>query len=189
MLKRLSAWLSRLSTGRVALAALVIFLVFTALVLPRQASTAEENSVAARSPDLSFYYSAGYLYRLAEAYGQAGRAAFVRTRFTFDVIWPLLYTFTLVTAISWAFGKAFSPGSPWQMANLAPVFGMLFDFLENISTSLVMLRYPQPTPVLDSLASVFTMLKWVTLSTSFVLLLAGGIVALWRRLSPAKKTL
>ena len=186
MLKRFSAWLRRVSTGWMALAALVIFLAFTALVLPGQASEAEANSGAAGTPDLSFYYSADDLYRWAEAYGEVGRAAYVRARFTFDLAWPLVYTFFLVTAVSWVFSKAFAADSPWQMANLAPVLGMLFDFLENISTSLVMLRYPQGTPVLDSLAAVFTALKWVLIAASFVLLLAGGILAVWKKLVPPK---
>jgi len=186
MLKSFSAWLRQVSTVWVALAALVFFLGFTALVLPGQASMAEANSGAAGSPDMSFFYSAEDLYRFAEMYGEQGRAAYVRARFTFDVVWPLVYTFFLVTAVSWVFGKAFAADNPWQMANLAPVMGMLFDFLENISTSLVMLRYPQQTVVLDTLASVFTMLKWTLIAASFVLLLAGGIVAVWRRLLPPK---
>ena len=175
--KRFSDWLRRISTGWVALAALVIFLLFTALVLPRQAAVSEAD---AGSPDTSFYYSPGDLYRMAEAYGEAGRAAYIRARFTFDVIWPLVYTFFLVTAISWVFGRAFPPDSAWQRANLAPVLGALFDYLENVSTSVVMARYPAQTAVVDTLAPVFTMLKWTSLGISFALLLAAIVVAAWR---------
>jgi hypothetical protein len=65
----------------------------------------------------------------------------------------------LVTAISWVFGRAFARDSTWQRANLAPPLGALFDYLENLSTSLVMLRNPARTPVVDVLAPVFTALK------------------------------
>jgi hypothetical protein len=178
---RLSGWLSRVSTGPVALVALVIFLLFTALVLPRQSRTAEAVSRGAGSPDTSFLYAAGDLYRMAEAYGAAGRAAYVRARFTFDVIFPLVYTLFLGTAISWVFARAFPPGSPWQRANLAPLVAALFDLLENASTSLVMARYPLKTPVVDALAPLFSLAKWVFVIGSFVLLFAGVVIAVWRR--------
>jgi len=179
MMIRFSRWLQRFSTGRVALIALLVFIGFSVLALPRQ-SRAQGSE--AGTPDLSLFYSAGDLYRWAEAYGEQGRHEYVRARFTFDVAWPLVYTFFLVTAISWLCAKAFEPASRWRVANLAPVMGMLFDFLENIATSLVMGRYPRPTPVLDSLAGVFTLLKWGFLAASFLLLAAALGVAVWRKL-------
>ncbi len=179
--KHISDWLRRVSTGWVALAALLIFLLFTALVLPEQAMRAEQETGSAVSPDTSLFYTSGDLYRLAESYGEQGRQAYIRARFTFDLIWPLVYTLFLVTAISWVFGKAFAPDSPWQRANLAPLLGALFDYLENLSTSLVMLRYPQQTVVVDMLAPLFTALKWSLLGASFILLFVGIVAALWRR--------
>jgi hypothetical protein len=178
--RQISGWLRRSSTGWVALSALIIFLLFSALVLPQQATKAEQETSGAASPDTSFFYSADELYRMAESYGEQGRQAYIRARFTFDLVWPVVYTFFLVTAISWVFGRAFPPDSPWQRANLAPLLGALFDYLENLSTSLVMLRYPDQTPVVDLLAPVFTALKWSLLGASFVLLVGGIVVAVWR---------
>ncbi len=180
MWKRLSDWIHRVSNGWVALSALIIFLLFTALVLPGQAARAETDTGDAGSPDMSFYYTTDELYRMAEAYGKDGRNAYVRARFTFDLIWPLVYTAFLCAGISWVNRRAFGPDSPWQRANLAPVLGALFDYLENVSTSLVMIRYPGETPVVDILAAVFTMVKWVFVNGSFVLLLVGVVVAVWR---------
>ena len=180
MAKRLSGWLYRISNGWVALAALVLFLLFSALVLPRQAARAEEDTGGTRSPDMSFYYSAGDLYQMAEIYGQQGRAAYVTARFTFDLIWPLVYASFLTTAISWLYEKSFTPGGWQQRANLVPVLGAVFDYLENLSTSVVMLRYPDQTAVVDNLAPVFTLLKWALIGGSFVLLLIGVITAVWR---------
>ena len=101
MWKRISDRLHQVSNGWVALSALAIFLLFSALILPGQAANAESDTGSAESPDTSFYYSAGDLYRMAEVYGEQGRQAYVRARFTFDVIWPLVYTIFLSTAISW----------------------------------------------------------------------------------------
>ncbi len=177
-----SKWISRISTSWVALSALLIFLLFTALVLPGQASQANAENGGAGSPDLSFFYTADDLYQMAESYGEQGRDAYVRARFTFDLVWPVVYTFFLVTGISWVYFRAFPPASLWQRANLVPLFGALFDYLENLSTSLVMARYPDLTPVVDTLAGYFTLVKWVLVTASFVILLFGIVILAWRRL-------
>lgn len=170
---KISEWMHRISTGRITFLALVIFLLFGALVLPAQSRQAEQASGGAGSPDTSFFYSAADLYQMAESYGEAGRAAYIRARFTFDLVFPLVYTASLATALSWLIRRAFKPGSAWQLANLAPVLGAIFDFLENISAALVMGRYPAQTPVAAWLAPVFTFIKWIFVGGSFALLVIG----------------
>jgi hypothetical protein len=180
MWRRLSAWISRVSNGWVAGSALAIFLLFTILVLPNQASGPDADAGDAGSPDLSLYYTAGDLYRMADAYGVAGRRAYVQARFTFDLVWPLVYTLFLCTGISWVNRRACGAESPWQIANLVPIVGALFDYLENLSTSLVMIRYPAETGVVAVLAGAFTLLKWLFVGGSLLLLLTGIVVGVWR---------
>ena len=186
MITRFSTWLHKESTTWVALAALVIFLLFMVLVVPRQAAKFERESGEAGSPDTSLIYTPTALYRLADAYGPEGRRAYVRSRFTFDLAFPLVYAAFLVTAISWLYERAFPVGSAWQYANLAPVLGALLDYLENTSASLVMARYPLRTPVVAALAPGFTLLKWIFVGGSFALLLIGAGVGLWRWVTGAR---
>lgn len=178
--RRISERLHRISTGWVTLAAVVVFALFTALVLPGQASPADTAAEAAGSPDLSFSYSTGDLYAMAKAYGPEGRAAYVRARYTFDVVWPVVYTAFLVTTISWLARRIASDNNLWQRANLIPLLAATFDFFENASTSLVMARYPARTPVIAILATVFTPVKWLFVTASLVLLLVFAFAALWR---------
>ena len=170
---RLSEWLHKVSTGWVVIAGLLIFGLFTALVLPKQAAQADATSADADTPDLSFYYSPQELYQMAEAYGETGRQVYVRVRFTFDLIWPFVDTLILVTSISWLTRRGFSHDSIWQRANLVPIWAMILDYFENISTSLVMLRYPARTPVVDFIAPFFTSIKWILVGGSFILLLVA----------------
>lgn len=182
MLRELSDRIHRLSTGRVAAAALLLFVLFTALVLPGQASSSAEATGEVGSPDLSFYYSADELYQMAERYGEDGREEYIRTRFSFDLVWPLVYGSFLCIAISWTFRKVFLRESVLQRANLVPVLAVGLDYMENLSTSLVMARYPSSTTVIDWLASLFTMAKWILVAGSFALLLAGFVAGGVRRL-------
>lgn len=172
MARKVSNWFYRISTGWVTLTTLVGFLLFMVLILPSQAAQAEEDMGSSSSPDTSFFYTPEELYQMAETYGSEGRQAYIRARFTFDLVFPVVYLAFLVTAISWVYDKAFAPGSLGRFANLLPALGALFDYLENVSTSLVMARYPNPTPAIAALAPLFTLTKWIFVGGSFVVLAA-----------------
>lgn len=175
-MRKLSAWLYQISKGWVALFAVAIFFLFMFIVLPGQAARAEAYSGDAGSPDTSFFYRPEALYEMAEAYGEAGREAYVRARFTFDLIFPLVYGSFLTFTIGWFLGKALAEGSRWRLFNLTPVLGVIFDLLENSAASLVIGLYPQRLTAIAWLASVFTLVKWIFVYGSFVVLLAAIVV-------------
>ncbi len=179
MARKISERLYRFSNGWVALIGLLVFAGFIGLVLPAQAIQAEAYTEGIGSPDGSFFYNAERLYRMAEAYGPEGRAAYIRARFTFDLIWPLAYLLFFATGISWVYAKAFAPGSPWRLLNLFPLLGAIFDYLENLGAATVMARYPAPTPLVDVITPIFTSIKWFFVNGSFVVLGLGICVALW----------
>jgi hypothetical protein len=182
MLIKLSDRITRITNGKIALVCLVIFLAFTIIVLPAQSSKARLYNGTAGSPDTTFFYTAGDLYKTAEAYGQLGRNEYIKARFTFDLIWPLVYLAFLTTAISWLYHRLDLSGELWKRVNLVPIFGVLFDYLENISTSIVMARFPSPTPIISSLAPIFTFVKWILMGCSLLLLLYGSVMVLWKLL-------
>ena len=188
MITKISYWLHRISTGRMALLCLVVFLIFSALVLPTQSSGKDDQSRDLRIPDLSFYYSAEDLYQMAESYGDEGRQAYIKARFSFDIAWPAVYAAFLCTSISWVLKRTFKTESILQIGNTLPLLGVLLDFLENISTSVLMSRFPKPTPLIDVTATYFTMLKWVFVAGSFLLLIAGLSKGIVKRLGTRRSS-
>ncbi len=178
-MKTLSHFFHNLSTGWATLAALVVFTLFVALVLPTQTPDAATKAIGV--PDLAFYYTSQDLYRMADAYGEGGRADYIQGHFTFDVIWPLAYTTFLISALSWLTQRGFAESSSWQYVNLLPLLATLFDFLENASTSLVMYRYPTHLSMIAALAGIFTALKWVFVGMSFLALLIALGAGAWNR--------
>ncbi len=178
MLKSVSDKLFSIANGRVTLASLILFAVFIGYILPAQAAKAEAYSHSAGSPDSLFFYSAADLYQMAEVYGPEGRAAYVQTRVTFDMVWPLAYLFFLGAALSWSLGRALPAGNRWRLLNLFPVLGWLFDMCENLATSVVMLTFPKET-FFASLAPLFTPLKWFFVNGSFLILIPAFLAAWW----------
>lgn len=180
--RKLSRWLREGSTSWVALLGLLIFVIFLVWVLPNQAADAELARGDAPSPDTSFFYSPQDLYQMAGSYGPDGRSAYIRERFTFDLIWPAAYMFFLTTAISWSYARLFPPHSWLQRLNLVPLLAGLLDYLENLATSAVMWRFPDRIPLVPGLAPLFTLGKWVMIGGGFALLAAAGVVWIWRSL-------
>ena len=171
MLNRISQRIHQYSKSWLVLVSLLIFLLFIIFVLPTESKKSQSNTNSTASPDTSLFYNTSELYQMAEDYGAEGRAAYIRARFSFDLIWPIVYTIFLLTGISWLSQRTLSTASPFQIINLAPLFAIILDLLENISTSIVMDRYPQLTLLIDFLAPVFSALKWIFVIFSFLLLL------------------
>lgn len=183
-LDRAADWVCRRVSIWWALAGAAGFAVFLAVVLPRQAASSSAYTVRADAPDSSFIYRAADLYAAAEAWGPAGRSAYVSARVTFDVVWPLVYGLFLVITLAWLLARATAPHSRWRRLALLPLLVVLIDYAENFAAAVVMARYPARTPVLAELAPVFTAAKWLLLSVCFGLLpVAAGwaLVAVLRR--------
>jgi hypothetical protein len=185
-MKKLSGFFYRFSSGWITMAALVIFLVFSFLTLPAQTALTETYSHGAGSPDTSLFYSRLAINQMAERFGEEGRSAYLQARWTFDLAFPVIYTFFLVTSISFVFKRGVREGSFLKMFNLVPVAAMVFDFAENISASVVMAGYPTARIWAASLASFFTPIKWFFVTISMLLLVVGLILWLGRKISSSK---
>ncbi len=172
-LYRLSDWLYRLLANPYALiTSTAIFALFLTVVLPVMAGRLAAITGADISPDTSFIYNSEALYRMAETFGPEGRAYYIFSRFTFDIAWPIAYLLFLTTVVSFLFNENIR-FHRWRFINLIPLAGAIFDLLENSAASLVMYRYPLPTPVVAELTPIFTFLKWILIGLSFALLLLG----------------
>ncbi|NLN69992.1 MAG: hypothetical protein GX142_04305 [Chloroflexi bacterium] len=187
MLSRLSRWFLKISTGPLAMICLVVFLIFSSLILPDQNARAKAYAGDLGTPDTSLYYTAAELYRMAEGYGPQGRTAYIRARFTFDVVWPLVYLAFLVTALSWLINRAKLGKTSWVQLNLLPIASVIFDGLENGAAAIVMARYPQTTSVLDHLAGVFTLLKWLLTSACALAIVYLAFLILARYFKSSKQ--
>lgn len=182
-MKIISTWIGKISSTRLMILTLLLMAGFMIFVLPSQSEEAEGISGEAGSPDLSFFYLPQDLYQMAENYESEGREAYIRARWTFDLIFPLVYVAFLAVGISW-FSQRLS-GWPefWKFGNLLPVLGGLFDLMENTGASLTMAFFPDRQLIWPLLASISTPIKWCFVSTSFLVyfLLSGAALVQWIR--------
>jgi hypothetical protein len=177
-MKRWSQWWYRSVSGRVVAVATLGFLVFGALVLPAQAERTDVYAGDCRTPDTSLIYAPSDLEEAAECFGDEGREEYVVARATFDVIWPLVYGSFLCVALTALLRRLLADGSPLRLLNLAPWIGVAIDYVENLLTSIVMIRWPDPTPVAAALAPAATFTKWIFVGGSFLAVLVLVVPAL-----------
>jgi len=143
-----------LASGRLLGLATATFIVFLTVILPEEASRSTAYLGDDPTPDGSFSYSPSDLYDMARTYGADGRRYYIRSRFTFDIVWPLAYGWFLWTGIAY-FQQGLTDARV-KYAVLLPLLAVLLDFTENTSASVVMFLYPGRLPVLSHLVSVFT---------------------------------
>lgn len=137
---------------------------FMAFVLPLESATLRAFVGDTQAPDTRFFYNAATLMSIAEAFGEAGRRAYVLGRLRFDIVWPIVYgSFGYFSLKPWVRGRF----RPFVLA--LPWLAVAFDLCENSMVSWVFFRYPQAS-VFASVAGVMTVLKWVTLTTALSLI-------------------
>ncbi len=168
-----------LASARMLGLATATFILFLTVVLPEEASRNAAYFGDNPTPDGSFIYSASDLYDMASAYGATGRQYYIRSRFTFDIVWPLAYGWFLWAGIAY-FGRAITH-SRLRYVVVLPLIAVLLDFMENTSASIVMAFYPDRLPVLSQLVPLFTFGKWVVIGLSFTAFGLLAIVWLWKQ--------
>ena len=156
-----------------------VFFLFLLFVLPAEAARSTEYFGGVDAPDTQFFYTGDDLVRIASAFGAEGRAYYIRSRFTFDVVWPLAYGFFLWSGIAWL--KGLIGNRLFRYLPLIPVAAVLLDFLENSGASLVMYVYPARIPIITGLIPFFTTLKWLIIGVSFGLLAGLAVMAIIKR--------
>lgn len=146
-----------------------VFIIFIIFVLPQMTKYSNEVIGKFDSPDTSLIYSGSDLYNMAENYGESGRKAYITLRWTFDLIWPFVYTLFLLL---WTFKLLeYNLNKKWlRYVFILPVVSMGFDFMENIGSTIVMARYPLESGIIATLTPVITFIKWLTVLGSVLVL-------------------
>jgi hypothetical protein len=91
-------------------------------------------------------------------------------RWTFDIVWPLVYTVFLLSSIAY-FSKEIKYKHGVKLLYL-PLFAVLFDLLENINATIIMLLYPTRVDVFGYFLLLSSTIKWAAIYSSFGIVIA-----------------
>lgn len=147
----------------------IVFLLFTAIALPLISSYTAGVIGVSKSPDTSFSFQVSELYRIVQLYGKEGRTFYIVMRWTFDIVWPAIYTLFLVSAISYLAGAS-KTGFGYKVLYL-PLLAVTFDLLENIFATIIMAIYPTMIDSFVYALFISSIAKWIMIVISFILVI------------------
>jgi hypothetical protein len=181
MLDRISTKLHKHANGWLVLVFLLANLIFNAVLLPAGQAELRALSGGVGPIDLEYFYTPGEVYSMVASYGETGRATYRTFELTGDILYQLVYTGFFCLLISWLLQHGFAPHSPVQKLNVLPLALWLSDLFENLGIVSMLSVYPATPAPLAWMAAAFTLLKWLFIGTTLVVLLLGLVMALKNR--------
>ncbi|MEC9485637.1 MAG: hypothetical protein UMR38_07145 [Candidatus Izemoplasma sp.] len=145
-----------------------IFTLFILFILPAVSDIKMLLVGVSNSPDTNFNFYLDDFYNMLEQYGHKGRQFYILMRWTFDLIWPLVYTIFIVASI--ALLSKLTEINYKTNHYILPIMAILFDYFENILATIIMAIYPMTYNWLVYMLFVVSVLKWLTLSLAFIVM-------------------
>ena len=127
--------------------------------------------------DLQFFYTPEKVFGMIASYSPEVRAAYRIFELTGDIIYPIVYTLFFALAITWLFQRGFPSDSVIHRYNLVPFGAWLFDLFENLCIVSMLSVYPSTPAALAWASTIFTMIKWLFVIPTALLLLYGLVKA------------
>lgn len=156
-------------TGKQTIVIAIFFALFVLFALPFVSTLTTELIGVSESPDLLFSFDLSKLYQLRNSYGSEGRRIYIILRFTFDIVWPLIYALFLIS-LSLYLAKRVDLKYKHKVAYIT-LLAVFFDLCENILASIFMAIYPVKSDILGWLIMSSSMLKWSFISLAFLIVL------------------
>lgn len=145
----------------------ILFILFMILVLPYINRLMQDNLGQLSSPDTMLFYSAETFYSLLLAYGEAGRSLYILLRWTFDLIYPLIYGLFFLSVLTQLMlhNHKINKTILW-----IPLLAVVFDLLENTIATILMVNFPVRYNALVYILQIASALKWLMLLITIILI-------------------
>ena len=150
--------------------ALLVF--FNLVLFPGILSSGTHNLV---THDQLFWYTPQRAYEIMDAYPPEFLRFAVIGYFMVDMIYPLLYGSIIWFLLIITFQRAYSKNSFADRVVFFPWAGVICDYLENISLSIIYLQYPKELTAIAWMATTFTALKWIFIGIGLLLVCIGAV--------------
>ena len=174
--KRLFSFLERLAVKRNLIILFAVTALFPFVIFPLSGVD------VSRIPDARFFYSPHQLIELLQSYTATERAAYYLGAFLIDLLYPLAYSLLLAALLTNLLRKRVGSTSQWYRLRLLPFAAALIDLLENFALAALLSGIDQPLYGLAVVASLLTLLKWVLVFISILLILVLFMIELMTRL-------
>lgn len=134
-----------------------VFVFFTLIVLPTMSFWMYQVTGTTGSPDTTIDLSLNTYYSIRHQYEMIGRRLYIVQRYTFDLVWPFVYTIFLLTLLG-TLNRKFKINNKFYFL---PIIAIGLDFVENILSTFFMVLYPKTMDTLLYFLMGTTIIKWI----------------------------
>ena len=147
----------------------IIFGFFITFVLSYFSNLTARMTNSTFSPDTGFFYSPDTFYINMELYGIEGRNFYVLMRWTFDIVWPIVYTSFFLSVL--LFFTNIYQSKTKQKILYMPIMAVGFDFIENILATINVSIFPSKSDFAVLLMQIASTLKWIFILCTTILII------------------
>lgn len=128
-------------------------------------------------------YTLEYVDSLFEALGREGRNTYVSKQVPLDMIYPFLFGISYCLVLAYFLNKLNKLKTPFVYLCLLPIIAGISDYLENFGILTLLNGYPKISNSMVTLTSGFTVLKSISTTLYFMILIGFLLLFLLKKSS------
>ena len=117
-------------------------------------------------------YDMNYVSTLFNALGEKGRETYLTSQIPVDMIYPLLFALTYCLILGYFLKKLNRFYTPFTIICIIPIIAGIADYLENFGIIFMLKNYPELTENSVKITSSFSLIKSISTSVFFIVLIA-----------------
>jgi hypothetical protein len=161
----------------------IIYVFMLTVTIPKVMSFANGMKLLDMMPS---GYTPEYVNSLLDRLGEMGRHAYLYNQLPVDMIYPGMVAISYCLVIAYFLNGIGKLESNLFYLCILPIFSGLFDYCENLGIINILKSYPENSVFLSQATSTFSVLKSISSTAFFVVLIVVLGVFGWRKIFQAK---
>jgi len=116
-------------------------------------------------------YDLNYVSELFSSLGENGRDSYLSNQIPVDMIYPFLFGLSYCLLLAYFLNKLNKLNSPYTYLCLLPIIAGIADYLENFGIIALLKSYPELSELVVKTTNSFTLVKSISTSIFFVVLI------------------
>lgn len=176
-MKRFTKFIEKNISGKKVLALFILTnLVYTFMLTVTIPKTMEFSNGMKLLDMMPKEYDLNYVNQLFTALGENGRSTYLFNQIPVDMIYPLLFGISYCLLLGYFLKKLNKLNSKYMYLCLIPIIAGIADYLENIGIITMLKNYPELTEVAVKSTSSFSLIKSISTSANFIVLVVILII-------------
>lgn len=176
-MKRLTKFIEKNISGKKVLGLFILTnLVYTFMLTVTIPKTMEFSNGMKLLDMMPTGYDLNYVNELFTSIGENGRLIYLTNQIPVDMIYPVLFGLSYCLLLGYFLNKMNKLNSKYMYLCLLPIIASIADYLENFGIIAMLKNYPELTELAVKTTSSFSLIKSISTSAFFIVLIVTLII-------------